>query len=59
MGVSILSIIEIIYFATLRLVCTLKLPENQIKDEELAIGNTEIPVFEKRCQLELQDCDKF
>lgn len=59
MGVSILSIIEIIYFATLRLACTLKSSGNKIADEESPIENTNASASTKSYHLELIDWDKF
>lgn len=59
MGVSILSIIEIIYFATLRLACNFKSSKNKIDDEELTIQNIETSITRKSSNLELIDWDKF
>lgn len=59
MGVSILSIIEIIYFATLRLACTMKVTKNNVVAIESAAQNAPTPIFQRTLRLQLLEWDRY
>lgn len=59
MGVSILSLIEIVYYATLRLLCTCHFGEHKVSDEVVPIRTRQCVDCTIVLEPENIDWDKF